>query len=63
MKRDDPDSFQDAVEFDREIRSQPKLSGEAYLHRSLVPLDEVDFESKLSDTEGFLDECEGMCGI
>lgn len=36
MKRNDPESWQDAVEFDRLVRKMPKVKGEVYLHRSCV---------------------------
>lgn len=67
MKNSDPESFAEAVEFDRAIRNQPKLNGEAFLHRSLVPLEDIDFDDDLSLLQfldpGFGEECEGMCGI
>lgn len=68
----DPALWADVVEFDRMIRhGGPRgvLIGENYLHKSLVPLDEVDLttdEEKgqipLFD-EGMQQECEGMCGL
>jgi hypothetical protein len=42
-----PDEWADAVDFDERIRhAYPKLSGEAFLHRSLVPLAEADLRSE-----------------
>jgi hypothetical protein len=64
MKRDRPGEFADAVAFDRAIRdvvgNQP-----AFLHRSLVPLDEARFPRSAKDDvlNLFENECEGMCGI
>jgi len=72
MKLTDPVSFQDAVEFDRQIRVNPmqKNSGrkwkyQQYLHRSLKPLGEVDFSTMedLGQLNMFNNECEGMCGV
>jgi hypothetical protein len=67
MRDTDPDSWRDAVEFDREIRRVGirKIEGEPYLHRSLKPLDEVDLrtDEDLGQMSMFTDECEGMCGV
>lgn len=46
LRDTDPEAWADAVAFDRELREAPapwlqRLSGEAYLHSSLLPLDEV----------------------
>ena len=45
MKRHRPDEWQEAVAFDRAIRRLPMVQGEVYVHRSCVPLDEVDLRS------------------
>jgi hypothetical protein len=63
LKREEPDEFAKAVEFDRKIRNHPKLRGKVYLHRSMMPLDEIDFENTDQLDFGFVAECEGMCGI
>ena len=71
MKLNDPASFADAVEFDRLIREGGNLRGmkhSAYLHRSLLPLGEVDFSSAEDRGQGdlfggFNQECEGLCGV
>lgn len=69
MKREDPVSFQLAVEFDEALRAGgrlPGVRGEVYLHRSFRPLREVDFDGTAS---GQLDlfspgeECEGVCFV
>lgn len=69
MKSERPDEWEDAVRFDRQIREKP-LRGvrEApFLHRSLKPLDGVDFERVLDSAQttidDFLNECEGRCGV
>jgi hypothetical protein len=62
MKERDPDAFREAVEFDKRIRNQPKLDGQVFVHRSLKPLDEVEFNPKSKDW-GFEGDCAGMCGI
>ncbi len=47
MKEDAPADFASAVEFDQQVRNaaQLKVPTEAYLHRSLVPLDMVDLST------------------
>lgn len=65
MKMNDPKSFADAVEMDRLIRNG--LSGtteKLYVHRSMKPLDEIDFRNAedVGQYRMFDDECEGLCG-
>jgi hypothetical protein len=71
MRDHDPEAWADAVEFDSLIRSGNLrgVRGEAYLHRSLLPLSEVDLstpedhgQGSLFD-DGMLAECEGLCGV
>lgn len=66
MRDHDPAAWNDAVEVDRLIRTELRgIRGEAYLHRSVVPLDEADLTTAAD--HGQLDlwpnECEGMCGV
>lgn len=66
MKQDDPESFADAVSIDRMIRGGVRgTTQRLYLHRSLKPLDEIDFRSAedVGQQRLFDDECEGMCGV
>jgi hypothetical protein len=64
--------FADAVAFDRAIRGghvrlgRPALRDHAYLHRSLVPLDQADLDRTtagegLGLLERFGNECQGVC--
>lgn len=59
------DEFADAVNVDRAIRNPGRgMVQQQFMHRSCVPLDEVDMRS-LSDAgqaDMFGDECEGLCG-
>lgn len=66
----DPKSWAEVVELDRRIRKAGDGSNgkEAFLHRSCVPIEEVDFEGKKKNqmsflAEGWVGECEGMCGV
>lgn len=61
-----PAEWADAVEVDRAIRRQGKVNSLQFMHRSCVPLDQVDLSTpqERGQTEfGFLQECEGMCGV
>ena len=70
--KNNPDEWQDAVNFDHALRQKQRLVdrfGWAGLHSSMKPLDEVDLRSdqekgvfSLFD-DGFAQACEGMCGI
>ena len=67
MKEEEPEAFQDAIQFDQALRAkiQKRMYGHLYLHSSAKPLDEVDLESQ--EDKGQLDlfqnDCEGMCGV
>ena len=69
LQDNEPEAFNEAIEVDRALREDPKVKnaitkkGQAFLHRSRVPLSEVDL-SKTQDYDSvMLDECEGVCGI
>lgn len=72
LKVNSPNDWSDAVAFDEAIRNgnvrlgKAGLRGQAYLHRSLKPLSEVDVSN--AEDKGQLSlftvlECEGMCGV
>lgn len=62
IKDNSPEEFEEAVMLDRAIRHHPKFPGkEVYLHRSAVPLEEVEFGGNLFS--GFEEECFGFCGV
>lgn len=74
LQRDDPEAFADAVAVDRAIRrgvkdrsnGKPLNTGEWFVHRSMQPLDQVDFTATKGDKRQinlFENECEGMCGV
>lgn len=71
LRNDDPKEFQQAIEFDKEIRAAYKkndkqMQMEIYLHKSCKPLDEIDFnndEDKGQQVWDFMSECDGMCGV
>lgn len=63
MKQNDPESWADAVEIDKIVRGLPRFKGEAFLHSSLKPLDEVEFKENQLDLNHFMNECAGACGV
>lgn len=73
MKRNDPEAFQAAVDFEKKVQvttasleqKKRQLKGIPYLHRSLKPLDKIDFSALAPDYKYnlFENECEGMCGV
>lgn len=69
LKENHPEDFEFAVRFERDLiaasQRQEVLKGTPYLHESLVPLDEVDFQANPSHGQLSLfgNECEGMCGV
>lgn len=67
LKQRAHDEWQDAVEIDHAIRANGPLRGMnqlQYMHRSCIPLSDVDFSQWEKQLDfGFLEECEGMCGV
>jgi len=67
LKRNHPEDFAKAVEFDARIRDigGDKWDRERFLHRSLRPLDQVKFmhEDQAELFDQFGNECEGICGV
>ena len=66
MRDRDPEAWADAVSVDAAIRTGFRgIRGDVYLHRSAVPLDQVDLST--DGDRGQLDlwpnECEGLCGV
>ena len=68
MRDHDPQSWHDAVEVDHALRvteRAERFSGEMYLHKSRVPLNEIVFGTSptAQQLNLFGDECEGLCGV
>ncbi len=71
LKEHEPEEFQRAVEFERELQKiaveaidAGTIKGMPYLHRSWKPIDQVDLTDYNDQMElSFLDECAGMCGV
>ncbi len=64
LKNNEPESFKRAVEYEKKYQQLYKkvrnFRGTPYLHKSLKPLEDVNFE-KQSDL--FDNECGGYCGV
>ncbi len=63
IKLHDTNAWIEAIEVDHSIRNLQKFKGNAYLHRSCLPLDQIEFDENQLEYSGFMDECEGMCGV
>lgn len=66
MKKNDPESFEQACQFEDSMNEKLTsrkgyFTGEMFLHKSLKPLREVDFDDPQGDL--FDEECEGYCGL
>jgi hypothetical protein len=66
MKLNDQKSWDQAVGVDRMIRAGVRgTTQKLYLHRSMQPLEDVDFRNAedFGQVDMFGNECEGMCGV
>jgi len=63
LKDNDKDGFNEAVQLDKLIRNGgEKMDNYRYMHRSLMPLDQIDFKSlKKTKRNDFNNECSGFC--
>lgn len=60
------EEFQSAVEFEKKFqKAHEHFEGIPFLHRQMVPLDQVDFSTDEDHGQQvmFGNECEGMCGV
>ena len=72
LKEAEPESFAEAVKFDRRLRNSTKtpirrlIDGRPYLHASRRPLDTIIAKRVANgerESDQFDAECEGMCGV
>jgi len=63
--RETPDEWADAVSVDSAIRTQSGMRGRQFMHRSMLPLAEVDLSTpeENGQVNMFENECEGLCGV
>lgn len=72
VKKEDPKGWSRVVEIDQALRRpgaaiNRNIDNPLFLHRSLRPIEEVNFEmrlaARLNEIPLFSQECEGMCGV
>jgi hypothetical protein len=70
IKNNDAEGWADVVAFDKALREKPYpgLVGKPYLHRDMLPIDEVDLSTdedrgQMNLFGEFSEECEGFCGV
>ena len=67
LKNGNPDEWRDIVHVDSQIRhgGSGDKTNKQFMHRSLQPIDEVDFRNleDMGQLNFFNEECEGMCGV
>ena len=72
LKQSEPDSYDEAIKFDRWLRNSTKnpvrelLNGRPYLHAARRPLESVIAEyvaAGHNESNSFDEECEGLCGV
>lgn len=62
--KSDPALWADACEFDEAIRNKSGMHAQLFLHRSGIPLREVDLSTPEDRGQlNWIHECEGMCGV
>lgn len=63
FKKQFPEEFEKACQFDDLIRIYPNLRRKTYLSKHLKPLREIDFTQHPSLFPEMIEECEGLCGL
>ena len=63
LRERSPAEWADTVAVDRAIRNAVPGMHEQYMHRSRVPLDQVQLRGGDGQLDLFDDECEGLCGV
>jgi hypothetical protein len=70
LKMEEPEEFAGAVQIERDLQkakgNSENFHSVPFLHRSCVPLDQVDFDNDVDRGQQLFDwgdECEGMCGV
>jgi hypothetical protein len=68
LKDDEPEAFAEAVRVEKELQRTKSEAADRsipWLHRSCVPLEEVDLSTEMDagQLDMFGNECEGLCGV
>jgi len=62
--RENVEEWADVVDFDERVRNRGGHRGTLYLHRTCVPLAQVDLTTaEERGQSNWINECEGMCGV
>jgi len=60
--KSNPREWADVLAVDAAIRITPRMHNQQYMHRSCLPIGEVQFTNE-AQTDLFGNECEGLCGV
>lgn len=67
LRDEEPEAFERAVQFEKSYQDSmgqiKRISGKPFLHRSCIPISEVNFNGTEKHPDMFGNECEGMCGV
>ena len=70
LRDTDPEAFDEAMLVDGAMRNDPTVrdsitasGGEAFLHKSRIPLQDVNFDDARDYDDLMTEECDGLCGI
>ena len=67
LRDEEPEEFERAARWEEKyqvaLRQVPRIKGAPFLHRSCIPLRDVDLTEDTSQGELWGNECEGMCGV
>ena len=64
MKKNNPEEFAQACDFDKQIRNMPRLKQKTYLHKSRQDLDKaIEIQDSNFAHEMWAEECTGNCGL
>lgn len=67
LRDEEPQAFERAVQFEKSYQDSmgqiKRISGKPFLHRSCIPISEVNFNGTEKHPDMFGNECEGMCGV
>ena len=67
LQKEEPIEFAKAIKYENDFQntmSQVKgFRGKPFLHRSCIPLGEINFNEESPQADMFGNECEGLCGV
>lgn len=63
FKKEFPDEFKIACDFDNKIRNYPNMRAKTYLSNHRKPLETINFTYEKSLFPELIEECDGLCGL